>query len=302
MTSRIASKVSLAVLLAWSAILPAAPSPRVQPAPWPFWQRYSEHFIRSEGRVSDPDRNGMTTSEGQSYAMFFAIIANDPTKFEQLRAWTEANLSRGDLANNLPAWSWGAGASGNWGVLDPNSASDSDLWIAYDLLEAGALWNKVGYKRQGLLLLEQIAQREVVTLPQLGPVLLPGHEGFHPSAESWILNPSYLPMPLFNAAAHADPDGPWKQIAASLPGLLERSSVNGYAMDWVLYTEGQGFVPTSSPGEASPPQGSYDAIRVYLWLGIDSSESLARPHLMATFSPISRYLRAQPAAPGEDRA
>ena len=52
---------------------------------WPFWEHYAAHFLTPEGRVVDPDRNSMTTSEGQSYAMFFALVAGDAASFERLR-------------------------------------------------------------------------------------------------------------------------------------------------------------------------------------------------------------------------
>ena len=38
----------------------------------------------------------------------------------------------------------------------------------------------------------RIAQQEVVLVPGLGATLLPGPQGFHPDAGTWILNPSYL--------------------------------------------------------------------------------------------------------------
>ncbi|KAG1316525.1 hypothetical protein G6F63_016033 [Rhizopus arrhizus] len=42
------------------------------------------------------------------------------------------------MRQRLPAWLWGREAKGGWQVLDSNPASDSDLWLAYALLEAGA--------------------------------------------------------------------------------------------------------------------------------------------------------------------
>src|SRR5271155_4897717 len=64
---------------------------------WPLWDHYAAHFLTPEGRVIDPERNSMTTSEGQSYAMFFALVAGDSVSFERIRAWTEENLAQGDL-------------------------------------------------------------------------------------------------------------------------------------------------------------------------------------------------------------
>ena len=76
---------------------------------------------------------------GQSYALFFALVDNDQARFEQLRRWTSENLAGGRLGERLPAWKWGRTETGEWGVLDENSAANADLWMAYSLLEGGRL-------------------------------------------------------------------------------------------------------------------------------------------------------------------
>ena len=46
-----------------------------------------------EGRVVDySDAKLITTSEGQSYGMFFALVANDRESFDKIFAWSEKNL------------------------------------------------------------------------------------------------------------------------------------------------------------------------------------------------------------------
>ena len=122
------------------------------------WEAYAGRFISGDGRVVDPMRGDLTTSEGQSYALFFALVNNDRTRFDLLFKWTSANLAAGDLGEHLPAWEWGKGKDGHWGVLDVNSAADSDLWIAYDLLQAGRLWNEKSYTQLGMALAAQIVR------------------------------------------------------------------------------------------------------------------------------------------------
>lgn len=40
---------------------------------WPAWEQFKKDYISQEGRVIDPsDARKITTSEGQSYGMFFA--------------------------------------------------------------------------------------------------------------------------------------------------------------------------------------------------------------------------------------
>jgi endoglucanase len=58
-------------------------------------------------------------------------------------------------------------------VIDTNSASDADVWIAWSLLEAGRLWKHPDYTRTGKALLKRIVSEEVVKVPGLGAMLLP---------------------------------------------------------------------------------------------------------------------------------
>ncbi|MFL6704996.1 MAG: glycosyl hydrolase family 8, partial [Paraburkholderia graminis] len=86
-------------------------------ADWPAWEQFRRKFVSPDGRVidvgSDDDR---TVSEGQSYGLFFALVANDRASFDRLLHWTENNLAEGDLTAHLPAWLWGRGQDGKWGV------------------------------------------------------------------------------------------------------------------------------------------------------------------------------------------
>ena len=72
------------------------------------WEQFKKDYISQEGRVIDPsDARKITTSEGQSYGMFFALAANDRAAFDNLLDWTQNNLAQGSLKEHLPAWLWG---------------------------------------------------------------------------------------------------------------------------------------------------------------------------------------------------
>ncbi len=241
--------------------------------PWPLWEAYTQHFVDPQGRVIDRSAGDRTTSEGQSYAMFFALVDNDKAHFDRLLRWTEANLAGGDLTLRLPAWCWGRSASGEWKTLDDNSASDADVWMAYTLMEAGRLWHDPRYEKLGRFLAERIAREEVVLIPDFGSALAPGPRGFHLDSDAYILNPSYLPLPLLTGLSKTMPQGPWAAVLGSMPQLLAPEVGHGFAMDWVLAGP-TGVHPAPPPAQTSAgarePQaaGSYDAIRVYLWLGM----------------------------------
>jgi endoglucanase len=247
---------------------------------WSGYRAFVERFVQADGRVIDYSTpTQQTTSEGQSYALFFALVANDRATFERLLGWTRSNLAGNQFdAQNmrLPSWLWGRKTDGSYGVLDPNSASDSDLWIAYDLLQAGRLWHEAGYTQLGEALAAQIARQEMTTLPGVGPMLLPGPQGFKNGGVT-RLNPSYLPLPVLRALAHEMPNGPWGKLAESAYKLVKTTAPQGFAPDWAAWQNGQ-FVVDPKNGDT----GSYDAIRVYLWAGLASpADPLAKPWLAA---------------------
>jgi endoglucanase len=263
-----------------------------QEGQWPFWQRYASGFIDQQGRVIDRSEHDRTTSESQAYGMFFALVADDRPRFDAMLHWTSDNLAHSDLQHNLPAWKWGNAGDGKWQILDPNSASDADLWMAYALLQAGRLWHQDAYRDLGLSLLDQIATKEVTNLPGAGPMLLPGREGFHPKADQWIINASYLPDPVLAAAENARPKGPWKEIRHGLPALICQGSGGNFAMNWDTFTTGKGYAPAASPENPvnSPIFGSYDAIRVYLWTGLSQDKNREFRRILGCINGMATYL------------
>lgn len=255
---------------------------------WPAWEAFRGHFLSQDGRVIDPSTpQKVTTSEGQSYALFYALVSNDRVSFDRILQWTEANLAAGDLTARLPAWQWGQGSDGKWGVLDSNAAADADLWIAYALLEAGRLWQADRYTALGELLAQRILREETAELPKLGPTLLPGPQGFA-FADHWRLNPSYVPVQVLRRLATLYPKSAWPKVLSSGMDLVVRSATRGLAPDWAVYAIDKGF----QPDEDTKAKGSYDAIRVYLWAGMLSPEEPLRSSLLKTLAPMARLTAA----------
>lgn len=233
------------------------------------------------------------TSEGQAYGLFFALVANDRTRFDGLLHWTEENLAAGDLTGHLPAWLWGRGANNQWGVLDSNSAADADLWIAYTLLEAGEAWNEPRYTKVGLALAHRIAADEVVEVPGVGTMVAPGPTGFQ-HGDSYRLNASYVPMQIILRLARLMPDAPWAKVAAATPAFVRDSAPHGFASDWTEFKDDVGI-------QASPSIGSYDAIRVYLWAGMLDEATPHRDDTLKAITGMAGYLRTNPIPPAKVR-
>jgi endoglucanase len=257
---------------------------------WPAWDTFRKQFVSADGRVVDASSpRSLTVSEGQAYALFFALLANDRSSFELILRWTEENLCAGDMTARLPAWQWGRGDDNTWGVLDPNSASDADLWLAYTLGEAGRLWANKRYHALSTLLAARILREEAVDLPGLGLCVLPGPKGFVLSPTAWRLNPSYFPLQIMQWFVATQPDAAWKAIYASSLKIILAAAPMGVVSDWIIYDVQQGFqIDRQGPEKG---QGAYNAIRVYLWAGMLHPKAFAYQKLIKTLAPMAQYVR-----------
>jgi endoglucanase len=267
---------------------------------WPLWEAFNSRFVDAQGRVVDHSHGDRTTSLAQAYALFFALVGDDRAAFDSLLNWTRTNMAQGDLAAHLPGRLWQKGADGEWQLQDTNSAPDADVWMAYTLMEAGRLWSAPAYTTTGRAMMAQIADSEVANLPGFGPLLMPGPNSFQ-HEQTWLINPSSMPLFLFQRFAAVDPSGPWQQIAANIPRMIELSARHGYAMDWVAYVPGDGFFPALNPAainnESDTPGGSEDAIRVYLWAGMISGSGNLRAQVLNSLPGMSVYLADHDAPP-----
>ncbi len=272
------------LLVAAALLTGAAHASEVSCAAWPEWQAFQHLYVSADGRVIDASTpQSLTVSEGQAYALIFALIGNDRPGFERILGWTRDNLSGGDLARALPAWRWGRAADGKWGVLDRNSAADADLWIAYALIEAAALWREPAFAALASKVSDLIVREEVALVPGLGAALLPGPRGFV-SERTWRLSASYVPLQVLEALARHGDARMWTAVIESSQRVIAASAPHGYAADWILYREGEGFAADA----ASHGIGSYNAIRVYLWAGMLAADDPRIVALARQLEPMAK--------------
>ena len=239
------------------------------------WQAYLRRFVQDDGRViDDQHQSRYTTSEGQAYTLFFALVADDRDRFETLLRWTDVHLARGRLGGLLPGWRWGRRDDGRWTLVDDNPASDADLWLVHTLFEAARLWSVPRWRDLAQALLAEVKRREVIELGGWGPALLPGPRGFMRPDGTVRLNPSYAPLHQLRALAREDADPAWSGMAERLPDWLRRvGGPHGLPPDWVLYHRDRGW----HAGEDAPAVASYDAVRCPLWAGLASPEDPLQP-------------------------
>ena len=231
---------------------------------WRQWQEFKRLYLSEDGRVIDASTpQVITVSEGQAYAMLFALIANDPATFVKILRWTQDNMAGGNLERSLPAWKWGRADDGKWSVLDRNPAADADLWMSYALAQGARLWHNAGYAQLAHAMAELILREEVSLIPGLGATLLPGAKGFVVQ-QTWRLNASYAPIEVLRALGRLSDERQWAAVLESSQRVIAASAPRGFAADWILYRESGGF----SADATTAGVGSYNAIRVYLWAGM----------------------------------
>lgn len=247
---------------------------------WPLWVAFRNTYITADARVQDHEQpNKPTVSEGQAYALFFALVAGDRQQFANLLEWTRNNLARGDLHRFNPGWHWGRSTSGQWELLDGNPASDADLWLAYTLLEAGRLWHNEGYTRQGQSLAARVLRDASAVLPGLGRSLLPAPSGFQLGPDRWRLNPSYAPVPLLRRLSVLTGQSQWEEMVEPTLRLMVETAPHGVSPEWAIWDAHGWQADLQTEG-----LGSYNAIRTYLWTGL-SRDDPAFERLALAFLP-----------------
>lgn len=263
----IKQKLFAACLLAFAVQLPAHA--------WNLWDEFKQVNVTEEGRVVDySDSKLITTSEGQSYGMFFALVSNDRESFDKLFNWTEKNLGK-----DQPAWYWGIpdGKKESQGkILDTNNATDSDMWIAYCLMEAARIWNEPKYmeKAEGYLAKLKELVRDI---PNVGKVILPGRVGFEEKGVVTI-NPSYYPP--FILRRFAEHDAYWLPVLEGSINAMMICSPGGAAPDWAK------FGPDGKLLNPDGMVGSYNAIRTYLWSAMMSPKDPLYEVLYKHYQPM----------------
>ena len=276
--------------LVLATLAPSGCTAAERPPAWPDWSDFASRFVQADGRVIDLTFEQKSTSEGQSYGLFFALVGNDRRHFETILKWTSDNLAAGRLGDRLPGWLWGRHPDGHWGVKDDNSASDADLWLAYTLLEASRLWNAPEYADTGRRLLRQIRAHEVADAKAAGPVLLAGAIGFALDRGRFRIDPSYLPGFMFQYLGAVDADGPWQKIWDGYVRMAPAVFATGVAPDLFVVDSAANV----SADTESTPSGSYDAIRVYLWAGMSGANSRPLVALLAPYAALVRSLGVPP--------
>lgn len=218
--------------------------------------RFLARYVTSDGRVIRHDQGGDIVSEGQAYAMLIAETARRPALVRTIWSWTAAHLGRPD---GLFAWH----ATGDGQVLDPQSATDADILIAYALLRyAGS--DAAALHRAGRRVARAVLANESVTLPDGTPLPVAGR--WARSTSPPTVDPSYLMPGVFEALARFTGDHRWRRAAAASISLIAGLTEDGRRLppDWAQLEDGR-LVAIAEPGGPAGVQYGPDAARIPVW-------------------------------------
>lgn len=229
------------------------------------YEYYKNAFMTKDGRIMDPEKNNISTSEGQSYIMLRSLAMEDKKTFDLTYTWAKNNLQRED---KLFAWLWGKNKNGEYRILDNNSASDADIDIAFALLLAYETWGENKYLNEALPIVNSIWNNET---KQIGSyiVLMPGVN--QTSSEKIEINPSYFSPYAFRLFQKYDTTNDWNCLINSsyyyLTEVISKTAT-GLPPNWFLIGDGQNSEQIILEG--SPRSDfSYDAVRVFARIYFD---------------------------------
>jgi endoglucanase len=234
------------------------------------WEQYKKEYIEDGTfRVLDKQKENITTSEGQSYAMLRAVWLDDKTTFDNVWKWTKDNLQRED--NKLFSWLFGKLPNGGYGILTDqggqNTATDGDVDIALALVFASARWNQSEYLGDAYVIIDAIWENEVVMVN--GKPYLAANNLEKDAPSTMVLNPSYYAPYAYRIFANLDPKHDWMGVVdtsyevldKSMTLALDKQSSAIIPPDWVFINKKTGEI-TAPTGNNLTTNTSFDALRV----------------------------------------
>jgi endo-1,4-beta-D-glucanase Y len=241
------------------------------------WENYKiDYWDQNTGRTFDKQRNDITTSEGQSYAMLRAVWQDDKTTFDKTWQWTKLNLKRQN--DSLFSWQYGTTSNGSLGVMTENggenSASDADTDIAVSLIFASARWNEPNYLNEARTVIQDIWNNEVITIS--GKPYLTANNLEKNSPQTALVNPSYFTPYAYRMFAQVTPEHNWTGVVDTSYEILQKSihdpldntQTAEIPPDWIFIDKSMGNIKPANTGDLSS-NFSYDAMRIPFRITLD---------------------------------
>ncbi len=240
------------------------------------WSKYKIRYVEEDTfRTIDLQRDGITTSEGQSYTMLRSVWQDDKDIFDSTWKWTKDNLWKD---NDLFAWMFGELENGEYGILESqggnNSATDADTDIALALVFAFSRWQDPVYLLEADTIIKAIWAESVVEVN--GKPYLVANDIEQLNEDQVILNPSYFAPYAYRIFAEIDTENDWNGLVATSYEVIQNTSrsnldeqtSSGLVPDWVILDRNTGRISPSSEPTLTTRYG-FDAMRTPWRIALD---------------------------------
>lgn len=243
------------------------------------WSFYRQIYIR-DGRVVSLDEQGITTSEGQGYALLRAVWSNDRRTFEEVWGWTQSHLQI--RPDKLFAWKW------KGKVLSLDAATDADTDIALALILASRRFDHPQYEQEALAILYSIWDLEVLHL-STGSYITAGNWAVHEAYPT--IHVAYLAPYAYEVFASVDRRHEWRKLIessyAALHWLYDDQGVS-LPPEVIYLDKVSGRFELTRPGSGPAAEFSYDAFPLFWRVALDArwfgrSEAALREKMLGFF-------------------
>lgn len=170
-------------------------------------EKYVVTVSDSVSRVSDPDQEGITVSEGIGYGMLFAVMYDDQPTFDALFAYAKKYESNHGFMH------WKISKEGE--VTGSGGAADAEEDIAYSLFLAHKKWKGEVYLTECL---SRIGNLQTYMINKENRIL-PGDEWGNTDS----FNPSYVAPEYYLAFYEVTKDSKWLEILKENVNYMQQS-------------------------------------------------------------------------------
>jgi len=226
------------------------------------WSFYKQTYILN-GRVVSLDENGITTSEGQGYAMLRAVWSNDRATFNTVWAWTKQHLQVRD--DKLFAWKW------NGTMLDGNSATDADTDIALALILAARRFDHPAFEQESLAIINSIWNQEMVHIGSRAYVTAGNWARYEDYA---TIHVAYLAPYAYEIFASVDSHHPWAHAIESSYAILHwlyDEEALPVPPELIYLDTHSGQLTVRHPVTGASSSFSYDAFPIFWRVALDAA-------------------------------
>ena len=240
------------------------------------WITYKAQFIDTN-RVLDTENYNISTSEGQGFALLFAVFSNDRKQFQDMWAWTQQNMQREDHLFRQQYSPLEKGQCDKKCISAQSNASNGDIIIVWALLAAENKWDRQIFLVEGLRVLDAIKAKLI--RQQFGyQLLLPSETGFELPDDRVQINLSYWVFPALNLFTEVTGDPTWAEVYQSGTSLMTSARFGDWNLpsDWMILSEDKATLEGANSAEYGE---NANRLPLYLVLAQDYQTQLIAPFI-----------------------